>query len=125
MVGSASPATVLVVEDEVFIRMVSVDVLEDAGYTVIEAESADEAVRVLESGELVSLLFTDIRMPGRMDGLELAALVNSSWPSVHLLVTSGHCRLSDDEIPDGGRFLPKPYQPAHVVAQIRDILGHG
>lgn len=126
MVPSASPdhpaPTILVVEDEVFIRMVSADMLTDAGYHVLEAENAAEALAVLESAETVELLFTDVRMPGSMNGLELAATVHVRWPKVHLLVTSGHHMLADDEVPDDGRFLAKPYRLSDVLAEVRRSL---
>lgn len=117
-----TPTTILVVEDEALIRMMSADVLTDAGFHVLEAQNAAEAISVLETADHVELVFTDIRMPGRMDGLELAAFVHAHWPDVRLLVTSGHTVLDDDDIPDGGRFLSKPYQLSRIVSEIRSII---
>jgi len=114
--------TILVVEDEALIRMVSADVLADAGFRVLEAQNADEAIAILKSADHVEMVFTDIRMPGRMDGLELATFVHAHWPDVRLLVTSGHCVLADSEIPDGGRFVSKPYDLHGLVAEIRSIM---
>ncbi|MDO6414096.1 response regulator [Sphingomonas sp. BIUV-7] len=122
MSQNACHPTVLVVEDEVFIRMVSVDALSDAGYEVLEAENADEALALLKGAGNIDVLFTDIRMPGEMDGLELAERVHVCWPKIKLLVTSGHRRLSDDEIPDAGRFIGKPYSLDAVVQNIQGMF---
>ena len=115
-------ATILVVEDDMLIRMNSSDTLQHAGYSVIEAESADEAITLLEQADHVELLFSDIDMPGSMDGLDLAATVHRRWPNVRLLLTSGKHRLSTDEIPDHGQFVPKPYSSHALVAQIKGLL---
>jgi CheY-like chemotaxis protein len=117
-----SRTLVLIVEDEALVRMHGCDVLESAGFEVIEAESADEAVKLLEQHEDVHLLFSDIDMPGSMDGLELAALVHDRWPRIGLLMTSGHRRPATDAIPDDGRFIAKPWQEGAVIEQIRTIL---
>ena len=114
--------TILVVEDEALIRMVSADILGDAGFRVLEAANADEAIEILKQAEHVQLVFTDIRMPGRMDGLELATFVHSHWPDIRLVVTSGHTVVPDSEIPDGGRFVSKPYDLKRLVADIRAVI---
>ncbi len=114
--------TILVVEDEALIRMVSADILEEAGFRVLEAQDADEAIAILEGADHVELVFTDIRMPGRMDGLELASFVHAHWPDIRLLVTSGHTVIADTEIPDGGRFVSKPYDLGRLVAEVRAIV---
>lgn len=115
----AAPPFVLVVEDECFVRMVAVDMLEDAGFTVLEAPTADAAWSVLERGPLVDVLFTDIDMPGSMDGLALAGRVAERWPHIRLVVTSGRCSLRHDEVPDDGRFLPKPYERSQLLDAVR------
>ena len=115
----AQRTTILVVEDEALIRMVSADILEEAGFRVLEAANADEAILVMEGADHVELMVTDIRMPGRMDGLELAAFDHAHLPDVRLLVTSGHIVLADSEIPDGGRFVSKPYDLKRLVLEIR------
>jgi DNA-binding NtrC family response regulator len=122
MVIEETRTTILVVEDEMLIRMISAEMLEDAGFKVIEAESADEALQILERAENVQVLFTDIRMPGSMDGLELAMLVHRRWPNIKLLLTSGHRSLAPNEVPDDGRFVPKPYSLTAVVNEIREML---
>jgi len=114
--------TILVVEDEALIQMVSAEMLSDAGFRVLEAQNADEAIAIMESADDVELLFADIRMPGRMDGLELAIFVHAHWPDVRLLVTSGHAILDDSEIPDDGRFVGKPYDLRRLVLEIHSLI---
>jgi len=114
-------ATILVVEDETLTRMIGADMIAAAGFRVIEAASADEALIILEGAE-VELMFSDVDMPGSMDGLALAEIVHARWPNVRLLLTSGHHLLADADIPDDGRFLAKPYDHRSVVAKIRTML---
>ena len=111
---------VLVVEDEPLVRMYAVDVLEDAGLVVVEAGTADEALGILENRQDVSILFTDVKMPGSLDGFGLAQIVNERWPEIMILITSGHFRPEEDRIATG-TFIPKPYPPGKVVATIRDL----
>jgi two-component system, response regulator PdtaR len=115
----AARPSVLVVEDEHFVRMVAVDMLEDAGFAVLEAPTADVAWQVLEREPKIDLLFTDIDMPGSMDGLALAGRVAERWPHIRLVVTSGRFALRDEELPDDGRFLPKPYRQSQLLDAIR------
>jgi CheY-like chemotaxis protein len=96
-------SSVLVVEDEMFIRMLAVDTLEDGGYVILEAGDAREALALLEQTPNISLIFTDINMPGDLDGLDLATEVAKRWPHIEIIVTSGAVRLEDDVIPDAGR----------------------
>jgi CheY-like chemotaxis protein len=113
---------ILLVEDEALVRMSSADLLEYAGYRVVEAEDAAEAVKALRENPDIRVLFTDVRMPGEMDGLELARLVHEKWPAIKLLVASGHHQLEDDDIPDDGRFLQKPYRLNAVLRDIGEML---
>lgn len=117
-----SSICVLVVEDDALVRMHGVDLLEDAGFSVIEAENADEAIAILGRAPPVRLLFTDIDMPGTINGLELAELVHQRWPDIRLLVTSGHHCCADADLPDAGRFVAKPYSDAAVVSQVEALL---
>ena len=112
--------TVVVAEDEALIRMLAVDVLVEAGFLVIEASHAAEALAALQvrAGQ-THLLFTDIHMPGLMNGLELAHHVQRHWPWIALLIASGEFSPAADELPAGSRFLPKPYDLEHVVAHAR------
>jgi DNA-binding NtrC family response regulator len=112
---------VLVVDDEVLVRQVSVVQLEDAGYQVLEASSADEALSVLDSDQSIGVLFTDVNMPGELNGLELARLVHERWPAVRLILTSGRGEISQADMPDDGRFLPKPYSLGRMNALIDEI----
>jgi CheY-like chemotaxis protein len=114
---------ILVVEDEAIIRMGAVQMLEDAGFAVVEACNASDAMAILENRNDVRAVFTDVNMPGTLDGLRLARMVRGRWPPIHLIVTSGLLSLNDDELPTGGRFIRKPYDPAHVIATLRDLLG--
>lgn len=113
---------VLVVEDEPLIRMDVVDQLEDEGYRVFEAATADQAIGILEDEPSIRLLFTDIDMPGSMDGLKLAAAVRDRWPPVKIVVTSGHRSIDVADLPDGSIFFSKPYRHKAVVASFRELL---
>src|SRR5438876_6206934 len=102
---SSVPAVVLVVEDEMLLRMRAVDMVEDAGYISVEAVDADEAVAILESRSDIALLFTDIQMPGSMDGLKLAHAVHERWPPIKIILVSGQLRLASIDIPANSRFF--------------------
>ena len=109
---------VLVVEDETLIRELVAEELEVAGYTVVIANDADQAIAILEARQDIHLVFTDINMPGSMDGLKLAAAVRDRWPPVHIIIiTSGKIRPL--EIPANALFIPKPYVGESVVAAMR------
>jgi CheY-like chemotaxis protein len=114
--------TVLVVEDEALIRLDVVDCLEEAGFQVKEAANAVEAIRILESRKDIRLVFTDVDMPGSMDGLKLAAYVRDRWPPIKIIVTSGHVSVRPDQIPPGGRFFGKPYDRPAIAQAIRDMI---
>jgi CheY-like chemotaxis protein len=112
----AEPKIILVAEDELLVRMLVVDLLTDAGFQVVEAGHAAEALIALESGTWrIHLLFTDINMPGTMDGLELAHHVRAKWPHIALLIASGEAKPVPSSLPVGSVFLAKPYLPDHVV----------
>jgi CheY-like chemotaxis protein len=110
---------VLVVEDEALIRMSSADVIRDLGFEVIEAVDADHAISLLESVPGVTVVFTDIQMPGSMDGLLLAAVIRDRWPPIALLVTSGKMRPASSDMPTGARFISKPYSPLAAPHRLR------
>ena|SRR2546421_11605725 len=118
------PAVVLVVEDELLLRMRAVDMVEDAGFTSVEAVDADEAVAILESRSDISLLFTDIQMPGSMDGLKLAHAVHRRWPSIKIILVSGQLELPDLDIPLDSRFFGKPLEGNVMIAQMRSMICH-
>ena len=116
------PNIVLVAEDEPLIRMMAAEELGDAGFEVIEAQHATEAIRILKGmAEKVRVLFTDVHMPGTMDGLGLAEYVHLHWPWIVLLVTSGRDRLQKSDIPDDGKFIPKPYTPQQMAEKVRAL----
>lgn len=116
-------AVVLLVEDEPLVRMAAADDLQDAGFHVLEAANADVALAVLEScSDDVQVLFTDIDMPGSMNGLDLAENVQQRWPHISLLISSAYHRPDPGTLPDDGRFVPKPYCSDDVVQQIRDLV---
>jgi CheY-like chemotaxis protein len=115
-------AVILVVEDEAIIRMEAVQMLENAGFAVVEACNAHDAIEILENRTDVRLVFTDIHMPGTWDGMRLARMVRGRWPPIHLIVTSGLTFPINDDLPAGGRFIRKPYDPAHVIATVRELL---
>jgi two-component system, response regulator PdtaR len=112
---------VLVVEDEELLRLSVDGFLEEAGFEVIDAADADAALEILARRPDVRVLFTDIQMPGAIDGMELARRVHEHWPQVLLLITSGNSRPSTAEIADHGHFLPKPYRPDEVIREIHDL----
>lgn len=117
-----SSPIVLVVEDEMLLRMRAVDMVQDAGYTSIEAVDADQALAMLESRSDIALLFTDIQMPGSMDGLELAHAVHKRWPPIKIILVSGQLRLSTVEIPLHSRFFGKPLISGEMIAEMRDMI---
>jgi two-component system, response regulator PdtaR len=110
---------VLIVEDEFLLRMHAVSLLEEAGFDTLEAGSADEAIALLESRKDIRIVFTDINLPGSMDGLRLAHAIRHRWPPIELLLTSGHTRVGNDDMPDRGLFLGKPYDGGELVRTLR------
>ena len=113
---------VLVVEDEPFVRMIAAEGLEDAGFEVIEAATADDALKILNARNDVGVLFTDVNMPGSVDGVELARMVHERWPALRIIITSGRDRPGLGDIPDDGRFVAKPYRPGEVVHAIEQLI---
>ncbi len=112
---------VLVVEDEPLIRLNAVQMMEDAGYTAIEAHDAADAVQVLETRPDVRIVFTDIEMPGSMNGLRLAACIRDRWPPIEIILTSGAVIPAASAIPDGGVFVPKPYSQDQVEDALHQV----
>jgi CheY-like chemotaxis protein len=118
-----SKPLILVVEDEALVRMFAVDVAMKAGFEVISVATADEAIVVLEGGADVRLVFTDVNLPGSMDGLRLAQAVRERWPPVELIVTSGRGRGVDATLPARARFLAKPYTATVLTHAFREMAG--
>jgi CheY-like chemotaxis protein len=120
---SVVPRVVLIVEDEMLLRMRAVDMVEDAGFTPVEAVDADEAVAILESRSDVALLFTDIQIPGIMDGLKLAHAVHERWPPIKIILVSGQLRPASIDIPADSRFFGKPLEAKEMIVEMQDMIG--
>ncbi len=112
---------VLVVEDDHLLRLDATDMVESAGFEVIEAANADEAISILESRNDIAVVFTDIQMPGSMDGLKLARAVRGRWPPIKIVTTSGLRIIEETDLPEGGRFLPKPYSSVQVRGLLHEL----
>jgi len=115
---------ILVVEDDPVLRMLTVEFVNEAGFETLEACGADQAIAILESNSRIAVLFTDINMPGSMDGLRLAHVVSNRWPAMEILIASGHVRLRQADLPPNGRFLGKPYLAAALIADLRSLVSH-
>ena len=114
--------SILIVEDEVILRWDAVSIFEDAGFTVFEAANADAALRVLEAQAGVHVVFTDVQMPGTLDGLGLAQEVRKRWPRTGVVITSGRSQPGGSDMPDDCRFIAKPYHPAVLVHKVREVV---
>ena len=125
MADPQSPPVVLVVEDEMILRMRAVDIVEDAGFVPVEAVNADEAIGILESRDDISLLFTDVQMPGSMDGLKLAHAAHVRWPHIKIVLVSGQIAVTDEDKPDDSRFFPKPLEIQQMVLELQEMIGNG
>lgn len=123
LVSQPDAACILVVEDEFLIRFMISEIIRDAGYTVIEAANADEAMDVIQSEVQVDLVFSDVAMPGSIDGLGLLKAAKTLRPSLPVLVTSGHCDPALALSGGATRFVPKPYDMAAVVELVAHALG--
>jgi two-component system, response regulator PdtaR len=113
---------VLIVEDEYLVRTGTRAAVEMAGFDVLEAGDADEAIGILAARNDVSLIFTDVHMPGSMDGLKLAHFVRDRWPPVKIVATSARVRITPSDLPEGGRFLPKPYSAADIASTLHELV---
>ncbi len=116
-----SRLSVLVVEDEALVRMAIVNFLEDEGFEVFEARDSNEALRLLVAKPSIHVMFTDVDMPGGMDGLRLAAAVRDRWPPVKIIVTSGHRSVRLEDLPKEAIFFSKPYNPDVVATTVRQM----
>jgi CheY-like chemotaxis protein len=114
--NSMESASILVVDDEALIRMSVMDIVEDAGFSAVEAANADEAIVMLERCPGITAVFTDINMPGGMDGLELTRVIRGRWPGIGLVVTSGRLPA---QLPAGVQFVAKPYTPGEIVTALQ------
>jgi len=114
--------TVLVVEDEILTRVDAVACLREAGFDVVEAANGTEALALIRTRDDVDLIFTDIQMPGAVDGLELARRARETHPTVRLVFTSGARRFDTDNLPGEGVFFSKPYDAEHVAETVQRLL---
>ncbi len=112
---------VLIVEDDFLIRMLAVDIAEDAGLSVLQAADADEAIEILQKHSDIRVVFTDIDMPGSMDGLKLAHAIRNRWPPIQVVLTSGKMRPAAAELPERSRFIPKPYNTHLLCGLLREL----
>ena len=120
---SPDPPAVLLVEDEPLVRLLSNDTLTAAGFHVIEACDAEEAIIMLEAKPGIAAVVTDVRMPGSLDGFALAHLVSNRWPQMGIVVTSAHAVPGEGDLPGSSEFLPKPYQPSRLIEAVRNAAG--
>jgi two-component system, response regulator PdtaR len=116
-----SRQVVLVVEDEALVRMTAVGMIEEAGFEVLGAANSDEAILLLEARRDITVVFTDIEMPGSMDGLRLAQAVRGRWPPIKIIATSGRYIVRDGDLPSGGLFLAKPYSSDQISSALRNL----
>jgi len=121
MTSEQTVPVILIVEDEALVRLSAIGMFEDAGFRMIEAGNSDEALELLETDCDVQLLFTDVNMPGTIDGLALARQVRDRWPHIGIMVASAKPMLQPDELPAGSRFEQKPYSPDTVVRHAREL----
>jgi DNA-binding NtrC family response regulator len=119
---AAGGACILVVDDEDAIREMAMEILSDAGFRALGAASAEDALRVLSTGRNVTIVFTDVVMPGGMDGLTFATKVREEWQAIDVVVTSGYAPVSATDLPDRSRFLPKPYRAAALLKVLRQFV---
>ncbi|WP_313540337.1 response regulator [Sphingomonas sp.] len=117
----ASVPIVLVVEDEPLLRLFAAQVVEDAGYEALEAASAAEAIAILESRPDIRIVFTDIDMPGGLDGIKLAACIRDRWPPIKIIITSGKPLPPSTVMPAEAVFFPKPYRQDRVIASLHRL----
>lgn len=121
MASKAKRPVVLIVEDEALLRINAVELITEAGFDVVEAGHAEEAIAILEGRPDIHIVFTDIQMPGSMDGIKLARFIRGRWPPIKLVVTSGQVAIRDGDLPEGGVFIGKPYTSAEISAILRDL----
>jgi two-component system, response regulator PdtaR len=116
-----SRQVVLIVEDEALVRLTAVGMIDEAGFEALEATNADEAILLLEARRDITVVFTDIEMPGSMDGLRLAEAVRGRWPPIKIIATSGRYVVRDGDLPSGGLFLAKPYSSDQISSALRNL----
>lgn len=121
MASALGRPLVLIVEDEPLLRINGAEMIADAGYDVVEAGNADQAIAILEARADIHIVFTDIQMPGSMDGLKLAQFVRDRWPPIKLVVTSGRVAVAEGDLPSGGLFVGKPYTSPRIAEVLASL----
>jgi CheY-like chemotaxis protein len=124
-VGAAAVGkpVVLIVEDEFLSRMSAAEMISGGGFDVVEVENADQAIEILQKRADIKIVFTDIRLPGSMDGLKFARYVRGKWPPIKIIATSAHLAVTQNDLPDGGMFVPKPYTSNRIINALRECIG--
>ena len=123
MTGNLPSHVILIVENDELLQMLTVDIMEGAGFVALRAGNADEAMAILEARSDIALLLTSVSMPSSMNGLMLAHAVRNRWPSIKIIVVSGQTRLSECDLPTDSRLLIKPYAPKAMISEIRALIG--
>jgi CheY-like chemotaxis protein len=123
MAGPNKKTTILLVDDEPLLLLDFEDSLVEAGYEVLSAYSADQAIKLLNLHPDISLVVTDINMPGSMNGLELVRVIRERWPPVRLIIASSQTKFEPGDVPEGIPVLNKPFVFAHLDAVARQLLG--
>ncbi len=117
---------IMVVDDEPILRLVVSEILQDAGYSVSNAPTADDALAMLEEGCEARVVVTDVHMPGRLDGFELAEVICRRWPHIGVVIVSGRLCPTADDLPDESRFLSKPFSPEVLTSTVQEVAAqHG
>jgi CheY-like chemotaxis protein len=122
MMAESKRPVILVVEDDPLVLTLATDMIAILGFEAIPASNADIAMAILEHGESVHVIFTDVKMPGRMNGIELARAVNGRWPNVRFLIASGWLPGDLPALPEQCRFLQKPYNLHTVENTLHELL---
>ena len=122
-VNASSATCVLLVEDEVLLRLDALHFLQEEGFIVIESKSGEHASTVMGSHPHIHVLFTDVHLGGALNGIHLAHLARKRWPSIAILIVSGRGQPEQEDMPLGSRFLPKPYAPHVVIRHLRELVG--
>ena len=113
---------ILVVEDEPLIRLGLASAIEEAGYVVVEAANASDAIKLLEADHSIRLVMTDVDMPGGMDGIRLAHYVRDRWPPIQLIVISGKVGVQAGQLPAGAKFIGKPYHEPALLQLVQALV---
>jgi CheY-like chemotaxis protein len=121
--GDRAAPVILIVESDPDLRMVAVQFVKEEAFETLEADDADQALAMLESWSEIAVLFTNIDMPGSMNGLKLARVVSNRWPAIEILIASGHVRLPLTDLPPNSRFLGKPYRAEAMMAELHSLVG--